>query len=79
MKPPSFRDTTYTGELKYKGRKYKVGPGNGFVGGRSDSACCLDLDIEGASMKLGLWWLAAAQNGEVDKLPVVNRSPKFEA
>ena len=32
---------------------------------------------QGASMSLGLWWLGAAERGAVEKLPVVNRDPRF--
>merc|ERR1711939_320389 len=67
-----------SGEVKLKGRSVKTGPGNGIVSRRSDNACCLDVSIEGASMKLGLWWIDCARNGEVEKLPIVNRQPKFE-
>jgi hypothetical protein len=29
-------------------------------------------------MKLGLWWLDAAQRGAVQRLPIVNRNPVYE-
>ena len=39
---------------------------------------CIELDIEGVTMKLGLWWLDAAQRGAVQRLPIVNQKPVFE-
>ena len=35
------------------------------------------LSVEGATMRLGLWWLEAAAQGTVDVLPVVNATPAF--
>ena len=36
------------------------------------------LSIEGASMKLGIWWMEAAMRGAVGVLPIVNQEPRFE-
>ena len=60
------------------GRKVKAGPGNGVVLKCEARACCIELDIEAATMKLGLWWLDAAQRGAVQRLPIVNQQPEFE-
>ena len=60
------------------GRKFKAGPGIGVVLKREARACCIQLDIEAVTMKLGLWWLDAAQRGAVQRLPVVNQNPEFE-
>ena len=75
---PCFMHIFGNKDVKHKGRTLKHGPGRGFVGGRSDTAKCIDLEIEGATMKLGLWWITAAQQGAVEKLPIVNRAPEFE-
>ena len=34
--------------------------------------------LQGAQMRLGLWWLDAAVRGAVDQLPLVNSNPVFE-
>lgn len=52
--------------------------GQGVVQMRDDASCCITLVIEGAHMRLGLWWLDAAIRGAVDVLPVVNQNPEFE-
>ena len=36
------------------------------------------LEIEGACMRLGLWWLDSAARGAMDYLPIVNVDPAFE-
>ena len=66
-------------DITHQGKTYKKGPGRGVMGGRADTACCLDMTIEGVTMKLGLWWLEAAQRGAVDRLPIVNKQPEFES
>jgi len=51
--------------------------GIGRVVARSDPSSCFHLEIQGAKMKLGLWWLEAARAGAVAQLPIVNRRPQF--
>mmetsp|Transcript_117143 Transcript_117143/g.373092 ORF Transcript_117143/g.373092 Transcript_117143/m.373092 type:complete len:138 (+) Transcript_117143:84-497(+) len=42
-----------------------------------DAACSLVIGFEGtaATVRLGVWWLGAAQRGAVDRLPLVNVNP----
>ena len=61
-----------------KGEKVMPAPGNGVVVRRDDASCSLQLMIEGASMRLGVWWLDAARRGTVESLPIVNIRPEFE-
>ncbi|CAE8626753.1 unnamed protein product [Polarella glacialis] len=51
--------------------------GLGCVIKRDQSTCSFSLQIEGASMRLGIWWLEAAMIGSVDVFPLVNESPRF--
>lgn len=60
------------------GSSIRPGPGLGSVRTRDESASSFMLDIEGASMRLGLWWLDSAVRGAVEALPVVNQNPEFE-
>ena len=57
------------------GKVKKAGPGNGNVTERVEREGSFRLNIEGAMMHLGIWWLDVAQRGAIDKLPVVNRNP----
>lgn len=52
--------------------------GLGTVLQRDESSCSFALAIEGANMRLGIWWLDAAMRGALDMLPVVNVDPAFE-
>jgi NAD-dependent SIR2 family protein deacetylase len=52
--------------------------GKGKVIKRKEGSCSFILDIQGAQMKLGLWWMDSALRGAVDQLPVVNVKPEFE-
>lgn len=56
----------------------RPGPGNGRVVIRDEASTCFSLEIEGAAMCLGLWWLDVARRGAVSQLPVVNINPRFE-
>jgi hypothetical protein len=58
----------------YKGRA--PGLGHGIVIKRENTHWVLNID--GATMRLGVWWLESAQRGIIDALPVVNISPQFE-
>jgi NAD-dependent SIR2 family protein deacetylase len=51
--------------------------GYGEVSRREPASCSFVLNIEGASMRLGLWWLEAAMRGGPAKLPIVNADPSF--
>ena len=54
------------------------GPGHGVVRGFREDLSAYMLDIEGAIMELGVWWLDAAQRGQLDTLPIVNMEPIME-
>jgi hypothetical protein len=56
----------------------KAKPGHGSVLQRDESTSSFSLSIEGANMRLGLWWLDAAMRGAVDVLPIVNENPLYE-
>jgi len=56
----------------------KSKPGFGSVLQRDESTSSFSLSIEGANMRLGLWWLDAAMRGAVDVLPIVNERPVYE-
>ena len=51
----------------------------GVVVGREDAHAAFNLDMEGATMRLGLWWLDVAKRGAVEQLPLVNLTPAFES
>jgi len=53
-------------------------PGNGVVQHRDPASCSFGVKIEGANMRLGMWWLDTAERGAVEMLPIVNTSPAFE-
>jgi len=53
-------------------------PGHGTVVQRNVASCSFALSIEGANMRLGMWWLDVALRGGVDVLPIVNLKPEFE-
>lgn len=55
----------------------KAKPGLGTVLQRDESTSCFSLSIEGANMRLGLWWLDAAMRGAVEVLPIVNQNPAY--
>ena len=61
-----------------KGAQRLPGPGHGRVEQRNESKMAFELTIEGAKMRLGLWWLDAAIRGAVDKLPIANLKPEME-
>lgn len=68
-----------------KDRKLKNGTvrkaapdGSGCVLRRDESESAFKINIEGATMTLGLWWLEAALRGAVTQLPVVNLTPSFD-
>jgi len=53
-------------------------PGQGAVLRRENESVSFKLSIEGAPMRLGIWWLEAAVRGGPALLPVVNCKPAFE-
>jgi len=57
--------------------KKAPGPGNGSVVERDEASASFKLSIEGAQLRLGIWWLHAAARGGPELLPIVNRSPVF--
>jgi len=76
---PSYMHIGATKDLKTRdGRVIKACPdGLGAVLRRDEAPCRFHLNIEGASMSLGLWWLDAALRGAVEQLPVVNTRPAY--
>jgi len=54
------------------------GEGLGHVTRRDAETTSFILNIEGAQMSLGIWWLECAMRGGVDVLPIVNQAPQFE-
>lgn len=52
--------------------------GRGSVVRRNEACCAFTLNIEGATMKLGFWWLDSALRGAVEELPVVNLNPQYQ-
>jgi len=69
--PGPYRDSA-TGQVR------QPAEGLGTVARRDDSSASYVLAIEGAHMRLGIWWLEAAARGGVEALPVVNQKPAFE-
>ena len=65
----------------YRGcsESYEPGVGVGAVTRRVKEEACVVLGVEGATMRLGLWWLVAAMRGAAEVLPVVNVHPQFKA
>ena len=64
----------------YRGcsESYEPGVGVGAVTRRVKEEACVVLGVEGATMRLGLWWLDVAVRGAVEQLPLVNAKPLFE-
>jgi hypothetical protein len=65
-------------QFMHIGKKGGSQPGHGTVLNRDEHTCSFSLGIEGAAMRLGLWWLDSAARGAVDVLPIVNLNPTFE-
>ena len=64
---------------KFQGKPLSnTGPGSGAVVRRDEALSCYTLNIEGATMKLGIWWLESAARGGPAMLPLVNVKPAFE-
>lgn len=52
--------------------------GRGRVMNRKEECCAFQLQIQGATMKLGFWWLDSAMCGALEELPVVNLKPQYQ-
>ena len=76
-KQPAFLHIGATKPRMLKGETRQPGPGRGSVIRRDDSASCFHLQIEGACMRLGVWWLDSAARGAVEHLPIVNVRPEM--
>lgn len=70
-------DKDYTRKVKGKVKVTKAAPGYGTVVRRDEPSSSFVLNIEGATMRLGLWWLEAAVRGTVPTIPIVNQNPDF--
>lgn len=65
-----------TKSIRYKGVVKQPCAGVGTVE-RREGVYYYRLNIEGAVMTLGAWWMRAARLGTVDVLPIVNLNPTF--
>lgn len=61
----------------HKGITRPAAEGVGTVIRRCEQTSSFDLSIEGATMRLGIWWLEAAVRGGPRTLPIVNVDPAF--
>jgi len=77
-KQPQYMHIGAKKPVEREGKTLQPGPGLGCVKKRDDEAVAFMLNIEGAQMRLGLWWLDAAIRGAVEVLPIVNQNPVFE-
>jgi len=53
-------------------------PGLGTSMGRDEKTASVKLNIENATMRLGIWWMESAARGGPPHLPIVNQRPEFE-
>jgi NAD-dependent SIR2 family protein deacetylase len=65
--------------VTYNGATREPGVGLGSVVRRDDASSSFVLNIEGVTMRLGIWWLESAKRGGVEALPVVNVKPLFRS
>jgi len=75
---PQFMHIGASKPVVHKGVTRKNGEGLGVVVRRDEGTSSFALQIEGESMRLGIWWLEAAARGGPNVLPVVNQRPVFE-
>lgn len=75
---PMYMHIGAPGPRKVGGRMREPAEGIGTVVKREDDSASFILDIDGATMRLGIWWLETAARGAVDVLPLVNVRPVFE-
>ncbi|KAK3253062.1 hypothetical protein CYMTET_37672 [Cymbomonas tetramitiformis] len=74
-KQPQYMHIGAKKPVNVQGVSRKPGLGLGRVIRREDESGSFLLDIDGATMRLGIWWLDSAARGEVDMLPIVNQTP----
>jgi len=67
-----------SGQPAYKHIGNRSTPGKGQVVEVDRLTSSFRLEVERTCMRLGLWWLEAAQRGGPLQLPVVNQDPEFE-
>jgi len=77
-KQPGYLHIGATSPYRYRDSVRQPGPGHGHVVGYSQRQGGWQLQIEGASMLLGGWWLEAAARGALEYLPVINIDPEEE-
>ena len=78
-KQPAFMHIGAKKPSKLKGGRMRhPGTGVGTVRARDNVAKCFQLELDGAAMRLGLWWLDSAARGAMDYIPIVNVDPVFE-
>jgi len=63
--------------VSYRENTRQPAPGCGTVVRRDEEHASFVLEVEGARMNFGMWWLEAAIRGAVPSIPVVNRRPRF--
>ena len=77
-KQPAYMHIGAKKPVVIKGETRQPGVGLGSVLNRCNSTCSFVLQIEGAQMRLGLWWVESAMRGGVTHLPIVNTEPAFQ-
>eukprot|EP00927_Polykrikos_kofoidii_P002631 TRINITY_DN11057_c0_g1_i1.p1 TRINITY_DN11057_c0_g1~~TRINITY_DN11057_c0_g1_i1.p1 ORF type:complete len:722 (-),score=123.71 TRINITY_DN11057_c0_g1_i1:293-2278(-) len=75
---PQYMHIGASKPVNYDGQTRQPGIGLGTVTKRDKKTDAFLLEIEGAQMRLGIWWLDAAARGGVEALPIVNQRPSFE-
>eukprot|EP00811_Abedinium_folium_P018669 NODE_2759_length_2149_cov_31.317507.p1 GENE.NODE_2759_length_2149_cov_31.317507~~NODE_2759_length_2149_cov_31.317507.p1 ORF type:complete len:570 (-),score=118.56 NODE_2759_length_2149_cov_31.317507:325-2034(-) len=63
--------------ITVKGQVVQPGPGKGSVIKCEEGTTSFVLSLEGAKMRLGIWWLECAARGAVECLPLINEEPEF--
>merc|ERR1719198_729648 len=69
---PAYMHIGAEAPTTYRGRIVEAGACSGHVLHRNDKECAFAIEIEGAIMRLGTFWLDAAMRGQLLQLPVVN-------
>lgn len=78
-KQPGYMHIGAKKPITIKGVTRQPAEGIGTVQQYSKTSTSFILNIDGAQMRLGIWWLESALRGAVAVLPVVNRRPQFES